>query len=97
MVLLHDSCAALSAWGSFKITFAQQWNCKCIGIQTEMNVELKENLTSQRATDCLNVKENENALSKTSGKEYQMFFLGLASAHWVIKLSEWSEFSKMCV
>lgn len=53
-----------------------------------MNVELKENLTSQRATDCLNVKENENALSKTSGKEYQMFFLGLASAHWVIKLSE---------
>lgn len=34
-----------------------------------MNAELKETLASQRATDCLNIKENENALSKTSGKE----------------------------
>lgn len=33
-----------------------------------MNVELKENLTSQRATDCLNVKENENVLSKNIRK-----------------------------
>lgn len=53
-----------------------------------MNVKLKENLTFQRATDCLNVKENENVLSKISGKKYQMFFLSLASVHWVIKLSE---------
>ena len=60
-----------------------------------MNAELKETLISQRATDCLSIRESEIVLSKTSGKEYQMCFLGLASAHQVIKLSERSEFTEM--
>lgn len=60
-----------------------------------MNAELKKILISQRAMDCLGIREKEIALSKTSRKEYQMYFLGLASAHGVIKLSESNEFTKM--
>lgn len=53
-----------------------------------MFAELTETLIPQRAAECLSIREDEIVLSKTSGKEYQMRFLGLVRAHQIIKLSE---------